>query len=53
MRSNLKIVIAAMLVALIATAAVAAPKTQKKPAVPKPIKGKAGQTGVILKQSNF
>lgn len=52
MRSNLKIVIAAMLVALIATAAMAAPKA-KKPVAPKPIKGKAGQTGVILNQSDF
>ncbi|KAF9943119.1 hypothetical protein BGZ67_006487 [Mortierella alpina] len=53
MRSNLKIVIAAMLVALIATAAMAAPKAPKKPVAPKPVTGKAGQTGVVLNQSDF
>ncbi|KAF9968724.1 hypothetical protein BGZ70_009646 [Mortierella alpina] len=53
MRSNLKIVIAAMLVALIATAAMAAPKAQKKPAAPKPVKSKGGQRGVILNQTDF
>ncbi|KAF9566182.1 hypothetical protein EC968_003835 [Mortierella alpina] len=49
-RSNLKLVIAAMLVALIATAAMAAPKGSRKAVKPQ---GKAGQTAVVLNKDDF